>query len=52
MRSAVAVLAVFAGEVLAHDGHGAPEGHFHSFGLEHAALVALVVAIVVYAVRK
>ena len=52
MRSAAAALIVFAGEALAHEGHNAPNGHFHSFGFEHALLLAAVVGFVAYAIRK
>jgi len=52
MRSAAAGLIMFAGNVLAHPGHGAPDGHFHGFGAEHVVLLAVVVAMLAYAVRK
>ena len=42
----------FSGEVLAHPGHGALEGHFHGFGLEHALLLAAILAALAFAVRK
>ena len=52
MRRAAAALIAFSGEVLAHPGHGALEGHFHGFGLEHALLLAAILAALVFAVRK
>jgi hypothetical protein len=52
MRSAAAALIVFAGNVVAHPGHGAVEGHFHGLGLEHFLLFAMVAALLAYAVRK
>ena len=52
MRSAAAGLMVFAGTVLAHPGHGAPEGHFHGWGLEHALLFAVIFALMAFAIRK
>jgi hypothetical protein len=52
MRSAAAALIVFAGNVLAHPGHGAPEGHFHGWGVEHALLLAVVFGVLVFALRK
>ena len=52
MRSAAAILMVFAGEALAHSGHGAPEGHFHGWGLEHALLFAVILALMAFAIRK
>jgi hypothetical protein len=42
MRSAAAALMVFSGELFAHPGHGAADGHFHGWGLEHALLIAVV----------
>ena len=52
MRSAAASLMIFAVNALAHDGHGAPAGHFHWAGIEHAVLLLAVVALLAYAVRK
>jgi len=52
MRSAAAALIAFSGEILAHPGHGAPDGHFHSWGVEHALLLAVVVGLLAFAVRK
>ena len=52
MRHAAAALIAFAGEVLAHPGHGAPEGHFHGLGIEHVLLLAVVIAFLVFAVKK
>ncbi len=52
MRSAAAALIAFSGELFAHPGHGALEGHFHGLGLEHALLLALVLAVLAFAVKK
>ena len=53
MRSAAAALIAFSGNVLAHPGHGAPEGHFHNLGWEHLGLLAVVVvALILYAKRS
>ena len=52
MRSAAAALIAFSGEALAHPGHGAPEGHFHGFGVEHALLLAVVLLLLVFAMRR
>ena len=52
MRSAAAALIVFSGGVFAHPGHGALEGHFHGWGLEHALLFAVVFAVLAFAARK
>jgi len=52
MRSVATALVVFAGQALAHPGHGAPEGHIHGFGVEHVLLLAVVVAFLAFAVRK
>ncbi len=52
MRSAAAALIVFAGNALAHPGHGAPEVHLHTWGLEHALLLAAVAGMLAYALRK
>lgn len=52
MRSAAAILIAIPGTLFAHPGHGGADGHFHGLGLEHALLVAVVVAVLAYAVRK
>ena len=52
MRSAAAGLMVFAGNVLAHPGHVAPDGHFHGWGPEHALLLIVILAVLAYAARK
>lgn len=52
MRSAAVILMVFAGEALAHPGHGAPEGHFHAFGIEHVILLIAVVGFLFYVIKK
>ena len=52
MRNAAAALIAFSGELIAHPGHGALEGHFHGLGLEHALLLALVLAVLAFAVKK
>jgi len=52
MRSAAAILMVYAGGALAHPGHGGAEGHFHSFGAEHLVLLVVVAAFLYYAARK
>ncbi len=52
MRSAVAGLIALAGDVFAHPDHGAPEGHFHGLGPEHALLFAVIFALMVFAIRK
>jgi hypothetical protein len=52
MRSAAAALTAFSAQVLAHPGHGAPEGHFHGWGMEHFVLLVVVFAILAYAVKK
>ena len=52
MRRAAPALIAFYGEVLAHPGHGALEGHFHGWGLEHALLFAVVVFVLAFAVKK
>jgi hypothetical protein len=52
MRSAAAALIVFAGNVLAHPGHGAPDGHFHGWEMEHALLFAVVFGVLAFALRK
>jgi hypothetical protein len=52
MRSAAAALIVFTGEVFAHQGHGAVEGHFHGVGVEHVILFALVFLVLVFSIRK
>jgi len=52
MRSAAAALIAFSGEVLAHPGHGALEGHFHGLDLEHLLLFAVVFAVLAFAVKR
>ena len=52
MRSAAAALMVFSGDLLAHPGHGAPEGHFHGWGLEHALLIAVAWVALAFALKK
>ena len=52
MRHLALILAVFAGNALAHGGHGGLEGHLHGWGLEHAVLLAAVLAALVYALKK
>ena len=49
MRSLIAVLAVFSGEVLAHPD---AEVHAHGVGAEHVLLFALVIGLLVFAARK
>lgn len=52
MRCTAAALIAFSGEVLAHPGHGALEGHFHGWGPEHALLFGVIFAVLAFAVRK
>ena len=52
MRSAAAALIAFSGNLLAHPGHGAVEGHFHGWGLEHAFLFVVIFALIAFAIRK
>lgn len=52
MRSTAAAVIAFPGLVLAHPGHGALEGHFHGWGLEHVLLFAVIFAVLAFAVRK
>ena len=52
MRSAAAVLIAFAGEAVAHPGHGAPDGHFHGWGLEHGLLFAVVIIALAITAKK
>ena len=52
MRSLIVGLSVFAGNAIAHPGHGAVEGHFHGLGQEHGLLLAAVLAFLAYAVKK
>jgi hypothetical protein len=52
MHRAAAALIAFSGEVLAHPGHGAPEGHFHGVGAGHAILFAVVLLVLIFAIRK
>ncbi len=43
---------ILAGDVLAHPGHGSPEGHFHGWGVEHAVLFTVIAAALFFAARK
>ena len=52
MRSAAAALIAFSGTLFAHPGHGAFEGHFHGWALEHALLFGVVFAVLAFALRK
>ena len=52
MRSAAAALMVFSGQVLAHPGHGAAEGHFHGLGIEHGLIFAAIVFLLFAAFKK
>jgi hypothetical protein len=52
MRSAAAALILASGQLQAHPGHGAMEGHFHAFGIEHAVLLAIVLGLLAFAVKK
>jgi hypothetical protein len=52
MRSAAAALIAFSGEVLAHPGHGAAEGHFHGIGVEHVILFAVVFLVLIFSIKK
>jgi hypothetical protein len=52
MRSLMAVLVVFAGNALAHPGHGAAEAHVHGWGPEHVLLLVAVLAALAYAAKK
>jgi len=52
MRSAAAALIAFSGNLLAHPGHGAPEGHFHGWGPEHALLLVVILTFLAFAARK
>ena len=52
MRSAAAALIALPGTVFAHPGHGALEGHFHGWGLEHALLFAVILALMAFAMGK
>jgi hypothetical protein len=45
-------LIVFSGEVLAHPGHGAAEGHFHGIGVEHVILFAVVFLVLIFSIKK
>ena len=49
MRSATAALTLVPGLVMAHPG---PDVHFHGLGIEHALLFAVMVGVLVFAVRK
>jgi hypothetical protein len=52
MHRAAAALIAFPGTLFAHPGHGALEGHFHGWGVEHALLFGAVFALLAYAFRK
>jgi hypothetical protein len=52
MRSVAAAVLMFSGQVLAHPGHGAAEGHFHGWGAEHVLLLAVVLAALAFALRE
>ena len=52
MRSVAAALIAFSGEIFAHPGHGAPEGHFHGCGVEHFLLFAVVFAVLAFAAMR
>ena len=52
MHRAAAALIAFPGTLLAHGGHGALEGHFHGWGLQHALLFGVVLAVLAFALRK
>jgi hypothetical protein len=52
MRSAAAALTLFSGTLQAHSGHGAAQGHFHAFGIEHAVLLAAILAFLAFAAKK
>ena len=52
MRRAAAALIAFSGEILAHPDHGAPEGHFHGWGLEHAFLFGVMFLVLAFATKK
>ncbi len=41
---------IFAGEAIAHSGHGAPEMHMH--GWEYALLAALAACVIALAARR
>ena len=49
MRSATAALTLVPGLVMVHPG---PDVHFHDLGIEHAVLFAVVLGVLVFAVRK
>ena len=52
MHRAAAALIAFPGLALAHSGHGGLEGHFHGIGIEHALLLAAILGLLAFAVRK
>lgn len=52
MRRAAAALIAVPATLSAHPGHGALEGHFHGWGLEHALLFGVVFAVLAFALRK
>ena len=52
MRHLALILAGFAGNALAHPGHGGLEGHLHGWGPEHAVLLVAVLGALLYALKK
>ena len=52
MHRAAAALIAIPGTLLAHPGHDGLEGHFHGLGIEHALLIAVVIAFLLFAVKK
>jgi len=52
MRSAAAALIAFSGTLFAHPGHGALEGHFHGWGVEHAVLIAVILGLLAFAATR
>ena len=52
MRRAAAVLTAFAGNAVAHPGHGGLQGHFHGWGLEHVLLLAVFLVLLFISARK
>ena len=50
LRKLVAVaLALAAQPLMAHTGHNAPPAHVHGWGIEHIALLGVVVVIALFA---
>ena len=52
MRSLIAVTLAAAGSAFAHPGHGAPEGHQHTWGIEHGLLLLAILFFLFIALRK